>query len=61
VAPSPIVVPLGEGHVLGNVEFLARTSDTPRFNFAIIEIAAGRELEAHVHEAEDDAFYILEG
>lgn len=47
--------------MLGNVEFLARTSDTPRFNFAIIEIAAGRELEAHVHDGEDDAFYILEG
>jgi mannose-6-phosphate isomerase-like protein (cupin superfamily) len=58
---APIVVPPGEGHVLGNVEFLARTADTPRFNFAIIEIAAGRELEVHVHETEDDAFYILEG
>src|ERR671935_1477993 len=58
---SAVVVQPGEGHVLGNVEFLARTVDTPRFNFAIIEIAAGRELEAHVHEAEDDAFYILEG
>ena len=51
----------GEGHVLGNVEFLARTADTPRFNFAIIEIAAGRELEAHAHAEEDDAFYIVEG
>ena len=58
---APIVVPPGQGHVLGNVEFLARTADTPRFNFAIIEIAAGRELEPHVHESEDDAFYILEG
>ena len=58
---NPVVVPPGEGHVVGNVEFLARTADTPRFNFAIIEIVAGRELEAHVHEAEDDAFYIIEG
>jgi mannose-6-phosphate isomerase-like protein (cupin superfamily) len=58
---NPIVVPPGEGHRLGNVEFLARTADTPRFNFGIIEIVAGRELEAHVHAAEDDAFYILEG
>ena len=56
-----IVVQPGEGHDLGNVEFLARTADTPRFNFSIIEIVAGRELEAHVHESEDDAFYILEG
>jgi len=58
---AAVVVPPGEGHVLGNVEFLARSADTPRFNFAIIEIAAGRELEPHVHEREDDAFYILEG
>ena len=56
-----IVVRPGEGQRLGNVEFLARTADTPRFNFAIIEIAAGRELEAHTHQAEDDAFYILDG
>jgi mannose-6-phosphate isomerase-like protein (cupin superfamily) len=46
---------------VGNVEFLARTADTPRFNFGIIEIAPGRELESHVHEDEDDAFYIVEG
>jgi mannose-6-phosphate isomerase-like protein (cupin superfamily) len=61
MAPEPIVVAPGEGHRLGNVEFLARTADTPRFNFSIIEIVAGRELEAHVHDDEDDAFYILEG
>jgi mannose-6-phosphate isomerase-like protein (cupin superfamily) len=57
----PIVIPPGGGHRLGNVEFLARTTDTPRFNLGIIEIAAGRELEPHVHADEDDAFYILEG
>ena len=56
-----IVIPPGQGHRLGNVEFLARTVDTPRFNFQIIEIAVGRVLEAHVHGEEDDAFYILEG
>ena len=56
-----IVVPPGQGHRVGNVEFLARTVDTPRFTFGIIEIAAGRELEAHVHPDEDDAFYIVEG
>ena len=61
MADKPIVIRPGEGHVVGNVEFLARTSDTPRFNLSIIEIVAGRELEAHVHDAEDDAFYILEG
>jgi mannose-6-phosphate isomerase-like protein (cupin superfamily) len=56
-----VVVPPGAGHRIGNVEFLARTADTPRFTFGIIEIAAGRELEAHVHREEDDAFYIVEG
>jgi mannose-6-phosphate isomerase-like protein (cupin superfamily) len=58
---KPVVVKPGEGHVVGNVEFLARTSDTPRFNFALITIQPGRDLEAHVHQAEDDSFYILEG
>jgi mannose-6-phosphate isomerase-like protein (cupin superfamily) len=61
MAASAIVVPPGQGHVVGNVEFLARTADTTRFNFAIIEIAAGRALESHVHDQEDDAFYILAG
>jgi mannose-6-phosphate isomerase-like protein (cupin superfamily) len=61
VSDRPVVVPPGEGHRVGNVEFLARTADTPRFNFGIIEIQPGRELEAHVHDAEDDAFFIIEG
>jgi mannose-6-phosphate isomerase-like protein (cupin superfamily) len=56
-----VVVPPGEGHRIGNVEFLARTADTPRFTFGIIEINAGRVLESHVHQEEDDAFYIIEG
>src|SRR5688572_22843264 len=56
-----IVIAPGEGHRVGNVEFLARTADTPRFTFGIIEIAPGRVLEAHVHADEDDAFYILAG
>jgi mannose-6-phosphate isomerase-like protein (cupin superfamily) len=58
---APIVIPPGQGHRVGNVEFLARTADTPRFTFGIIEITAGRVLEEHVHDGEDDAFYILEG
>jgi mannose-6-phosphate isomerase-like protein (cupin superfamily) len=61
VDAQPIVVAPGEGHRVGNVEFLARTVDTPRFTFGIIEIAPGRELEQHVHVDEDDAFYIVEG
>jgi mannose-6-phosphate isomerase-like protein (cupin superfamily) len=59
--PQPVVVPPGAGHRVGNVEFLARTADTPRFTFGIIEIAPGRVLEEHTHHEEDDAFYILEG
>jgi mannose-6-phosphate isomerase-like protein (cupin superfamily) len=59
--PEAIVVPPGQGHRVGNVEFLARTRDTPRFTFGIIEIQPGRVLEAHVHQEEDDAFYIVEG
>jgi quercetin dioxygenase-like cupin family protein len=59
--PEAIVVPPGQGARVGNVEFLARTVDTPRFTFGIIDFAAGRELETHVHDDEDDAFYILEG
>jgi mannose-6-phosphate isomerase-like protein (cupin superfamily) len=61
VTPRPVVVAPGEGHRVGNVEFLARTADTPRFTFGIIEIVAGRELEAHTHAGEDDAFYVLDG
>jgi mannose-6-phosphate isomerase-like protein (cupin superfamily) len=61
VEAAPVVVAPGQGHRVGNVEFLARTVDTPRFTFGIIEIASGRELEAHGHRDEDDAFYILEG
>jgi mannose-6-phosphate isomerase-like protein (cupin superfamily) len=56
-----VIVPPGEGTRYGNVEFLARTADTPRFTFGIIDFQARRELEAHVHADEDDAFYILEG
>lgn len=59
--PRAVVVPPGQGHRIGNVEFLARTADTPRFTFGIIEIAPGRVLESHVHDGEDDAFYIIEG
>jgi len=61
MSADSVVVRPGEGHRVGNVEFLARTVDTPRFTFAIIEIAAGRQLEEHIHDDEDDAFYILDG
>ena len=57
-----VVVRPGAGHRVGNVEFLARTADTPRFNLAIITIQPRRHgPPAHVHHAEDDALYVLEG
>ena len=55
-----IVLP-GEGHHVANVEFLARTADTSRFNFSIITKQPGEGPPLHVHPDEDDAFYILEG
>ena len=57
-----VVVKPGEGHRVGNVEFLARSADTPRFNFAVIVIQPHRSgPPIHAHAAEDDSFYILEG
>ena len=57
-----VVVKPGEGHRVGNVEFLARSADTPRFNFAVIEIQPHRTgPPIHAHQAEDDSFYILDG
>ena len=59
-----IVVPPGQGRHVGNVEFLARSADTPRFNLAVITIQPHREgPEQHTHkdEDEDDSFYVLEG
>ena len=56
-----IVVRPGEGHRVGNVEFLARSADTPRFNFSIITKQPGEGPPIHVHPDEDDAFYVLEG
>jgi mannose-6-phosphate isomerase-like protein (cupin superfamily) len=57
-----IVVSPGRGHRVGNVEFLARSADTPRFNLAIVTIAPRRGgPPEHAHAAEDDSFYLLEG
>ena len=57
-----VVVRPGEGHRVGNVEFLARSADTPRFTLAIITIQPRRHgPPPHVHAREDDAFYVLEG
>ena len=59
--PRAVIVRPGEGARVGNVEFLARTVDTPRFNLGVIDFAAGRVLEPHVHTDEDDSFFILSG
>lgn len=57
-----IVVRPGSGVRTGNVEFLAMSEHTPRFNLAIIDMAPGRDGPgAHAHNDEDDSFYILEG
>ncbi len=61
-AEQAVVVRAGEGHRVGNVEFLARSVDTDRFNFAILTIGPRRSgPEEHAHEAEDDSFYVLDG
>ena len=61
-AERAVVVRPGEGHRVGNVEFLARTADTPRFNLGLITLQPHREgPELHVHKDEDDSFYVLEG
>ena len=57
-----VVVRPGEGHRVGNVEFLARSRDTPRFNLAVITMQPHRDgPPVHAHAAEDDSFYVLEG
>jgi mannose-6-phosphate isomerase-like protein (cupin superfamily) len=56
------VVRPGEGKRVGNVEFLARSADTPRFNLAVITIEPhGEGPGLHAHPNEDDSFYMLEG
>ncbi len=57
-----IIVARGGGKRVGNVELLALTEHTPRFNVSIITLAPGLEgPEAHIHDDEDDAFYVLDG
>ncbi len=61
-AREAVVVRPGEGLRVGNVEFLALSEDTPRFNLSIFTMAPRRHgPAAHAHDDEDDAFYILDG
>ena len=55
-----MVVGPGLGATVGNVEFLAHSTDTPRFNLAIITIEPHSDgPDPHVHQNEDDAFNVL--
>ena len=56
-----VVVAPGEGDRVGNVEFLARTKDTPYFNLGIVVLAPGQGVGRHVHRAEDDSFLVVDG
>jgi mannose-6-phosphate isomerase-like protein (cupin superfamily) len=56
-----VIVEAGRGHRVGNVEFLARTDDTPFFNLALIDLQPGQGVEGHRHREEDDSFLVLEG
>lgn len=57
-----IVIAPGTGRWVGNVELLALSEHTPRFNVSIITLAPGLHgPEEHIHDAEDDAFYVLDG
>ena len=60
--PRAVVVRPGEGLRVGDVEFLALSQDTPRFNASIITMAPQRHGPPwHVHHREDDAFLVLDG
>ena len=52
----------GEGVRSGDVEFLVTSDDTPLFNVSTILIDPySKGVPAHVHDGEDDAFYIVAG
>jgi len=56
-----VVTEPGRGHRVGNVEFLARTVDTPFFNLGVVVLEPGQGVPSHVHDEEDDSFLVLEG
>lgn len=56
-----VILP-GEGVRTGNVEFLALSEHSSRFNVSVVTMAPNAHgPEAHVHADEDDAFYVLDG
>jgi mannose-6-phosphate isomerase-like protein (cupin superfamily) len=57
-----VVIAAGEGVRTGNVEFLALSEHSPRFNVSVVTMAPNAHgPEAHAHADEDDAFYVLDG
>ena len=56
------LVPPGEGTVIGEDVFKLLSSESPHYDvneFIVAPLAEGPGV--HVHAAEDDAFYVLEG
>jgi mannose-6-phosphate isomerase-like protein (cupin superfamily) len=56
-----VVVEPGQGDRVGNVQFLARTVDTPFFNLSEVVLRPGQGVDSHVHQAEDDSWLVLDG
>ena len=57
-----VIVPPGGGVRFGNVEFLGLSEHSPRVNVSVITMAPGRTgPDSHVHQDEDDVFYVLDG
>src|SRR3954468_6277890 len=57
-----VIVPPGGGVQFGNVEFLGLSEHSPRVNVSVITMAPGRTgPDTHVHQDEDDVFYVLDG
>ena len=56
-----VVVEPGQGDRVGNVEFLARTVDTPYFNLGIVRLEPGQGVDGHRHTGEDDSWLVLDG
>jgi mannose-6-phosphate isomerase-like protein (cupin superfamily) len=61
VGPQPIVVPTWSGPPRGQRRVPRAHRRHSALHFRHHRDAPGRELEAHLHPDEDDAFYIVEG
>jgi mannose-6-phosphate isomerase-like protein (cupin superfamily) len=62
MAGRAVVIPPGEGVRTGNVEFLGLSEHSPRLNVNLITMAPNADgPDSHVHEDEDDVFYVLDG